>query len=240
MDRKTLLYRHSRRTGGARLYSRWIEENIRATLTGYASSRTAEEKVPWRTSRISTPMQIPDAPVLDISGTSCPRDGGRKLKNYDHRVHPFHVLIFPAVDLPLTTAENLHSTHVVGCFLFPPSSWPRLREPGPRPLYLLFISHLLESLAMEIYVYILASQRNGTLYIGVTSDLKKRMYEHKNHIFKGFTSEYGVHILAYYERFESITRAIDREKDLKRWRRAWKIELIEKENLFWKDLSENI
>jgi putative endonuclease len=79
-------------------------------------------------------------------------------------------------------------------------------------------------------VYILASKRNGTLYVGVTSDLVKRVWQHKNDVVKGFTEKYGVHTLVYYELHVSMTEAILREKQLKKWNRAWKIELIEKEN----------
>ncbi len=86
------------------------------------------------------------------------------------------------------------------------------------------------------YVYILASQRNGTLYIGVTSDLKKRIYEHKEDLIEGFTKKYQVHDLVYFENCEDINSAIEREKRLKKWRREWKLELIEKSNPDWKDL----
>lgn len=90
------------------------------------------------------------------------------------------------------------------------------------------------------YVYILASQRNGTLYTGVTNDLKKRVWEHKHDLVKGFTREYGVHALVYYEESEDIEEAILREKKLKRWRRKWKLKLIEQKNPEWKDLYERI
>ncbi len=86
------------------------------------------------------------------------------------------------------------------------------------------------------YVYILASKKNGTLYIGVTSNLEKRTYEHKQKIIKGFTSKYDVDKLVYYDVFEDITEAILREKRLKEWKRKWKIELIEKFNKDWEDL----
>ena len=86
------------------------------------------------------------------------------------------------------------------------------------------------------YIYILASNRNGTLYIGVTSNLLKRVYEHKNNLVKGFTKKYNVHKLVYYEQTEEIASASQRKKRLKKWRRAWKIELIEKFNKEWKDL----
>ena|SRR3990167_3549530 len=92
----------------------------------------------------------------------------------------------------------------------------------------------------QYYVYILASKRNGTLYIGVTSDLKKRVYEHKNNFVDGFTKKYHVHDLVYYETTEDINSAIIREKRMKKWRRQWKIELIEKENPQWEDLFKKI
>jgi putative endonuclease len=86
------------------------------------------------------------------------------------------------------------------------------------------------------YVYILASQRNGTLYIGVTNDLIKRVWEHKNKVADGFTKKYGVDRLVYFETTESIESAISREKQLKNWHRKWKIDLIEKSNPEWQDL----
>ena len=88
------------------------------------------------------------------------------------------------------------------------------------------------------YVYILASKRNGTLYIGVTGDLIKRVYEHKNDFVDGFTKKYRVHSLVYYKQCDDIELAISEEKRLKRWNRKWKLELIEKENPQWKDLYE--
>lgn len=89
---------------------------------------------------------------------------------------------------------------------------------------------------MQYYIYILTSKKNGTLYIGVTSDLVKRVYEHKNELVKGFTQKYAIHNLVYFETTESIESAIMREKQLKKWDRAWKINLIEKNNPVWKDL----
>ncbi|MFH0820078.1 MAG: GIY-YIG nuclease family protein [bacterium] len=86
------------------------------------------------------------------------------------------------------------------------------------------------------YVYILASKRNGTLYIGVTSNLKKRIYEHKNDLISGFTKKYKIHNLVYYEETASIESAIEGEKRLKKWKRKWKLELIEKSNPNWQDL----
>ena len=90
------------------------------------------------------------------------------------------------------------------------------------------------------YIYILASKKNGVLYIGVTNNLIRRVYEHKNDINKGFTSKYHVHKLVYYEIFNDINLAIQREKALKKWKRAWKIDLIEKGNSEWKDLYDEL
>ncbi len=87
-------------------------------------------------------------------------------------------------------------------------------------------------------VYILASKKNGTLYIGVTSDLLKRVWQHKNKTAEGFTKKYGVDRLVYYEQTEDVRSALDREKQLKNWKRQWKIELIEKENPEWNDLYD--
>jgi len=89
-------------------------------------------------------------------------------------------------------------------------------------------------------VYILASKRNGTLYIGVTSDLVKRIWEHKNNMVEGFTKRYGVHQLVWYELHESMEFAIQREKQLKEWKRKWKLELIESNNPNWQDLYHTI
>nr|VFK25330.1 MAG: putative endonuclease [Candidatus Kentron sp. LFY] len=85
-------------------------------------------------------------------------------------------------------------------------------------------------------VYILASQRNGTLYIGVTSSLVRRVWEHRNGLIEGFTSKYRVHRLVYFEQYEDMPAAIAREKQLKGWHRAWKLALIEKMNPDWRDL----
>jgi len=92
----------------------------------------------------------------------------------------------------------------------------------------------------DYYVYILASKRNGTLYIGVTNDLVRRVYEYKNNLVKGFTSKYNVHRLVYYEDTNDIDVALNREKQLKKWRRKWKLELIEKMNPDWRDLYNEI
>jgi len=89
-------------------------------------------------------------------------------------------------------------------------------------------------------VYILASQKNGTLYVGVTSNLKKRIWEHKNDITEGFTKKYGVHILVYYEPCPSMHQAITREKQIKGGSRKKKLILIEERNPQWKDLYDEI
>ncbi|MGH8505027.1 MAG: GIY-YIG nuclease family protein [Stenotrophobium sp.] len=89
-------------------------------------------------------------------------------------------------------------------------------------------------------VYILASRRNGTLYVGVTSDLIGRVWQHRNHVVDGFTARYSVSLLAWYEMHDSMTSAIEREKALKKWRRAWKLALIEQLNPSWRDLYEDL
>ena len=86
------------------------------------------------------------------------------------------------------------------------------------------------------FVYILASKKRGVLYIGMTSDLEGRMYQHKNNELDGFTKNYRVHRLVYYEEYEDVWAAIDRERSTKKWRRDWKIKLIEKHNPEWLDL----
>lgn len=89
-------------------------------------------------------------------------------------------------------------------------------------------------------VYILASRQNGTLYIGVTSDLIKRIWEHKNGLAEGFTKHYSVHDLVWYEVHDFMESAIKREKAIKEWKRSWKLELIEKENPKWLDLYDRL
>jgi len=89
-------------------------------------------------------------------------------------------------------------------------------------------------------VYILANKRNGTLYIGVTSDLVKRIWEHRNNVVKGFTKRYSVHQLVYYELHQTMESAITREKMLKNWKRVWKLQLIERSNPNWQDLYTTI
>ena len=90
------------------------------------------------------------------------------------------------------------------------------------------------------YVYILASKRNGTLYIGITNSLLRRVYEHKNDLIDGFSKLYHIHTLVYYQRFDDVKSAIQHEKRLKKWNRKWKIALIEENNRAWKDLYEDL
>lgn len=92
----------------------------------------------------------------------------------------------------------------------------------------------------KVFVYITASNRNGTLYIGVTSDLIQRIYQHKQGNIKGFTKKYGVSRLVYFEEHPNLESGINREKQLKNWNRSWKISLIEKDNLHWEDLYDKI
>ena len=93
---------------------------------------------------------------------------------------------------------------------------------------------------MQYSVYILASRKNGTMYIGVTSNLVKRMYEHKEGLLEGFTKKYKVKDLVYYEQANDVNEAIIREKQLKKWNRQWKINLIENENPGWLDLFDGL
>ena len=90
------------------------------------------------------------------------------------------------------------------------------------------------------YVYLLSSRKNGTLYLGVTSDLVRRVYQHKKKLTPGFTSRYAVDDLVWFECYDDPTNAITREKEIKKWRRAWKIALIEKTNPNWADLYDSI
>lgn len=89
---------------------------------------------------------------------------------------------------------------------------------------------------MPHYVYIVASKKNGTLYIGVTNNLIKRIWEHRQNSIEGFTKKYSIHVLVYYEEYTDINQAIEREKNLKKWNRNWKIKLIEEDNPNWVDL----
>ena len=89
-------------------------------------------------------------------------------------------------------------------------------------------------------VYILSSKQNGTLYIGVTSNLVKRIWQHKNHVVDGFTKKHDVNTLVWYELHETMESAISHEKRLKSWKREWKVRMIEKKNLWWQDLYQSI
>ena len=93
---------------------------------------------------------------------------------------------------------------------------------------------------MSYYVYLLASQRNGTLYLGVTSDLVRRVYQHKTKAMPGFTSRYHVGKLVWFECYDDPVTAITREKELKKWQRAWKLRLVEEANPQWRDLYDEI
>jgi len=93
---------------------------------------------------------------------------------------------------------------------------------------------------MQYYIYIMANKKNGTLYVGLTNDLIRRVYEHKNDLIEGFTKKYRIHILVYYEVYRDIKNAIIREKRLKKWNRNWKIQLIEKNNPEWEDLYDKL
>ena len=95
-------------------------------------------------------------------------------------------------------------------------------------------------LAKQFFIYIMASRRNGTLYIGVTSNLVQRVWQHKQALVEGFTLKYGVKMLVYFEPHETAESAITREKQLKKWERAWKIRLIEQSNPEWRDLYNTI
>ena len=89
-------------------------------------------------------------------------------------------------------------------------------------------------------VYLLANRRNGTLYTGVTGDLRKRIGEHKDGLAEGFTRSYGVRRLVYYEEHPTMASAIRREKQIKSWKRAWKVRLIEERNPYWRDLWDEL
>ena len=93
---------------------------------------------------------------------------------------------------------------------------------------------------MTYYVYIMASRRNGTLYIGVTNDIARRAVEHREGVTAGFTRRYGVKLLVYCEAHDEVRSAIEREKHLKKWNRAWKLALIESANPNWEDLYEKL
>jgi putative endonuclease len=98
----------------------------------------------------------------------------------------------------------------------------------------------MRQMGRQFFVYIMANKRNGTIYIGVTNDLARRVYEHREGLVEGFTSRYGLKMIVYYEVFDSVSLAIQRETSLKRWPRRWKLALIEKINPQWKDLAEEV
>ena len=122
-----------------------------------------------------------------------------------------------------------------------PPSFPRRRESSAR---LQSMRHkrtrLYFSRMKQPAVYLLASHRNGTLYVGVTSDLVRRIWQHRTHAAEGFTDKYGVTQLMWYEQHDTMESAIRREKSIKKWNRAWKINLIEKANPQWQDLWPEI
>ena len=93
---------------------------------------------------------------------------------------------------------------------------------------------------MNCAVYLLASERNGTLYLGVTSDLVKRIYEHKHDLADGFTKKYGIKMLVWFEMTNNISVAITREKQIKKWNRLWKLRLVDQSNPEWRDLYSDI
>ena len=93
---------------------------------------------------------------------------------------------------------------------------------------------------MDYFVYLMVSKKNGTLYAGVTRDLVRRVYEHKNDLVEGFTSRYAVHRLVWFDSTPSVEAAIEKEKQIKNWKREWKAALIEKSNPEWLDLSESL
>ncbi len=93
---------------------------------------------------------------------------------------------------------------------------------------------------MAYYVYLLASKKHGTLYLGVTNDIVRRVHEHRSEVVEGFTKRYGVDKLVWFETYDDVTNAISREKELKKWRRDWKINLIEESNPEWIDLYSGI
>ncbi len=90
------------------------------------------------------------------------------------------------------------------------------------------------------YVYLMANRKHGTLYIGVTNNLIRRAYEHRTNAVRGFTSRYHVHLLVWFEGYDDPLTAITREKEIKKWRRAWKVNLIEQSNPKWADLFESL
>lgn len=118
---------------------------------------------------------------------------------------------------------------------------PEVSDLGIHCLMFLQNKHIIkEDNVKQPAVYILANKKHGTIYIGVTSNLIKRIWQHKNHVVSGFTESYSVNMLVYFEQYDDMENALKREKQLKAWNRAWKIKLIEKNNSSWNDLYENI
>ena len=93
--------------------------------------------------------------------------------------------------------------------------------------------------AHQYYLYLLTNKKNGTLYIGVTNNLERRLFEHKNKLVDGFTKRYNLNKLVYFETYQFVNDIIKREKNMKKWKRQWKIDLIEQDNPNWKDLSKD-
>ena len=130
---------------------------------------------------------------------------------------------------PVGRGHTYYSGKRRSAALVTPASSPR-RKPGSRELFM----------DKQPYVYILASRKNGTLYVGVTSNLIKRVWEHKHDFIEGFTKRYQVHQLVWYEKHETLESAIRREKAIKEWKRKWKLEMIEKTNPKWEDVYNEI
>ena len=152
------------------------------------------------------------------------RDGDAETRGNGERgperlSHRSSLTVTPARPWPLSTAQ--HNKMSVVKAVIPACFWPESR---------------VDAMDKQPAVYILASKRNGTLYIGVTSDLVKRVWEHKSKLVEGFTERYGVHQLVWYELHGSMDSAIQREKRLKEWKRKWKVRLIERANPNWEDL----
>lgn len=126
----------------------------------------------------------------------------------------------------MTTWRIVHFERVFNYTNLPPASFLRKQESR------------IKMTKKQPAVHILASKRNGTLYTGVTADLLGRVWEHKNDAIEGFTKKYSVHRLVYFEQHETMPSAIEREKQIKKWKRKWKQELIEEQNPTWKDLYE--
>ena len=115
-----------------------------------------------------------------------------------------------------------------------------MRASGSASARLVKLAEIIVMADKQFYVYILASRRNGTIYVGMTSALMQRVWQHKNNLVEGFTSKYKVDQLVYYEMIEDPNVAVQRERQLKKWNRKWKLQLIEKMNPTWRDLYDDI